>query len=82
MDITVTDSTTLDDLLALKLHLFEDEVRNIVDKAVKEMTIEKVLLYLYLFVIRARTNITIVTIYLPSKLCSHFIMINIFLCFN
>ncbi|CAB1446422.1 unnamed protein product, partial [Pleuronectes platessa] len=42
MNITVTDSTTLDDLLALKLHLFEDEVRNIVDKAVKEMTIEKV----------------------------------------
>nr|XP_019948992.1 PREDICTED: dynein heavy chain 11, axonemal [Paralichthys olivaceus] len=42
MDITVTDTTTLDDLLALKLHLFEDEVRNIVDKAVKEMTTEKV----------------------------------------
>ncbi|XP_030605544.1 dynein heavy chain 11, axonemal [Archocentrus centrarchus] len=42
MDFTVTDSTTLDDLLALQLHLFEDEVRNIVDKAVKELTIEKV----------------------------------------
>lgn len=44
MDITVTDSTTMEDLLALQLHLFEDEVRNIVDKAVKEMAIEKVLL--------------------------------------
>uniref|UniRef100_A0A671UN02 Dynein axonemal heavy chain 11 n=1 Tax=Sparus aurata TaxID=8175 RepID=A0A671UN02_SPAAU len=43
MNFTVTDNTTLDDLLALQLHLLEDEVRNIVDKAVKEMAIEKVL---------------------------------------
>lgn len=43
MDFTVTDRTTLEDLLALQLHLLEDEVRNIVDKAVKEMSIEKVL---------------------------------------
>ncbi|KAM9352911.1 dynein axonemal heavy chain 11 [Symphorus nematophorus] len=42
MDFTVTDSTTLEDLLSLQLHLLEDEVRNIVDKAVKEMAIEKV----------------------------------------
>ncbi|XP_067457869.1 dynein axonemal heavy chain 11 isoform X1 [Thunnus thynnus] len=42
MDFTVTDSTTLEDLLALQLHFFEEEVRNIVDKAVKEMAIEKV----------------------------------------
>ncbi|XP_030250577.1 dynein heavy chain 11, axonemal isoform X3 [Sparus aurata] len=42
MNFTVTDNTTLDDLLALQLHLLEDEVRNIVDKAVKEMAIEKV----------------------------------------
>ncbi|XP_076016721.1 dynein axonemal heavy chain 11 [Genypterus blacodes] len=42
MDFTVTDSTTLEDLLALQLHLFEEEVRSIVDKAVKEMAIEKV----------------------------------------
>uniref|UniRef100_A0A3P8V3P1 Dynein axonemal heavy chain 11 n=1 Tax=Cynoglossus semilaevis TaxID=244447 RepID=A0A3P8V3P1_CYNSE len=34
--------TTLEDLLALQLHLFEEEVRNIVDKAVKEVAIEKV----------------------------------------
>ncbi|XP_071954573.1 dynein beta chain, ciliary-like [Antedon mediterranea] len=37
------ESTTLADLLALNLHNFEDEVRNIVDKAVKEMSMEKVL---------------------------------------
>ena len=37
------DSTTLSDLLALNLHNFEDEVRGIVDKAVKEMGMEKVL---------------------------------------
>lgn len=43
MGFTVTDHTTLEDLLALKLHLLEDEVRSIVDKAVKEMAIEKVL---------------------------------------
>lgn len=46
MDFTVTDSTTLEDLLALQLHLLEDEVCNIVDKAVKEMAIEKVILQL------------------------------------
>lgn len=44
MEFNVTDSTTLEDLLALQLHLLEDDVRNIVDKAVKEMAIEKVLL--------------------------------------
>ncbi|XP_077976399.1 dynein beta chain, ciliary-like isoform X2 [Styela clava] len=37
------DNTTLADLLALQLHKVEDEVKNIVDKAVKEMGIEKVL---------------------------------------
>uniref|UniRef100_UPI0037E727D7 dynein axonemal heavy chain 11 n=1 Tax=Semicossyphus pulcher TaxID=241346 RepID=UPI0037E727D7 len=42
MNFTVTDSTRLEDLLALQLHLLEDKVRNIVDKAVKEMAIEKV----------------------------------------
>lgn len=42
MDFAVTDNTTLEDLLGLKLHLLEDEVRSIVDKAVKEMAIEKV----------------------------------------
>ena len=42
MDFFVTDNTTLGELLALQLYLFEDEVRHIVDKAVKEMAIEKV----------------------------------------
>uniref|UniRef100_A0A4W6G5D9 Dynein axonemal heavy chain 17 n=1 Tax=Lates calcarifer TaxID=8187 RepID=A0A4W6G5D9_LATCA len=37
------DQTTLADLLQLNLHCFEDEVRGIVDKAVKEMGMEKVL---------------------------------------
>uniref|UniRef100_A0A3Q2GPF7 Dynein heavy chain 11, axonemal-like n=1 Tax=Cyprinodon variegatus TaxID=28743 RepID=A0A3Q2GPF7_CYPVA len=37
------ESTTLGDLLELQLHRVEDEVKNIVDKAVKEMGIEKVL---------------------------------------
>ncbi|XP_043921477.1 dynein axonemal heavy chain 11 [Protopterus annectens] len=40
---TMSDDTTLADLLALQLHRVEDEVRGIVDKAVKEMGIEKVL---------------------------------------
>ena len=37
------ESTTLADLLSLNLHEFEDEVRNIVDKASKELSMEKVL---------------------------------------
>ncbi|BFZ02963.1 hypothetical protein BsWGS_06002 [Bradybaena similaris] len=37
------ESTTLADLLNLNLHNYEDEVRNIVDKSVKEMSMEKVL---------------------------------------
>jgi len=37
------DKTTLEDLLKLELHKFEEEVKNMVDKAVKEMSMEKVL---------------------------------------
>ncbi|XP_062336891.1 dynein axonemal heavy chain 11 [Osmerus eperlanus] len=37
------EGTTLGDLLELQLHRVEDEVKNIVDKSVKEMAIEKVL---------------------------------------
>lgn len=37
------DTTTLNDLLALNLHNYEDEVKTIVDKSVKEMAMEKVL---------------------------------------
>ncbi|MBN3279379.1 DYH9 protein, partial [Polyodon spathula] len=40
---TMDEDTTLADLLQLNLHNFEDEVRGIVDKAVKEMGMEKVL---------------------------------------
>ena len=39
----MTDDTTLSDLLELNLHEFEDEVHNIVDKACKEMAMEKML---------------------------------------
>lgn len=38
----MNEDTTLGDLLALQLHRVEDEVKHIVDKAVKEMAIEKV----------------------------------------
>ncbi|CAH8610943.1 unnamed protein product [Heterobilharzia americana] len=39
----MSEETTLMNLLSLNLHHFEDEVRNLVDKSVKEMTMEKVL---------------------------------------
>ncbi|XP_038207715.1 dynein beta chain, ciliary [Zerene cesonia] len=41
--IVMDTNTTLADLLALNLHEFEEEVKNIVDKAVKEMSMEKIL---------------------------------------
>lgn len=37
------ETTTLADLMSLNLHNFEDEVKNIVDKAGKETTMEKFL---------------------------------------
>uniref|UniRef100_A0A8C2C9M5 AAA+ ATPase domain-containing protein n=1 Tax=Cyprinus carpio TaxID=7962 RepID=A0A8C2C9M5_CYPCA len=40
---TMDKDTTLADLLRLNLHHFEDDVRSIVDRAVKEMGMEKVL---------------------------------------
>uniref|UniRef100_A0A8C2LLZ8 Dynein axonemal heavy chain 17 n=1 Tax=Cricetulus griseus TaxID=10029 RepID=A0A8C2LLZ8_CRIGR len=40
----MSEETTLADLLQLNLHKYEDEVRNIVDKAVKESGMEKVIL--------------------------------------
>ena len=43
MRFSMTDETSLSDLLALNLHNFEDEVHNIVDKACKEMAMEKML---------------------------------------
>ena len=39
----MSSETNLADLLALNLHSFEDEVRNIVDKASKELSMEKTL---------------------------------------
>ena len=39
----MNENTSLADLLALNLHKFEDEVRNIVDKATKELSMEKVI---------------------------------------
>ncbi|EGI59469.1 Dynein beta chain, ciliary [Acromyrmex echinatior] len=38
---TMDDKTTLEDLLKLELHKFENEVKDMVDKAVKEMSMEK-----------------------------------------
>ncbi|XP_014248489.1 dynein beta chain, ciliary-like isoform X2 [Cimex lectularius] len=40
---TVTDTTTLRELLDLNLHKFEEEVKTIVDKSVKEQQFEKTL---------------------------------------
>ncbi|KAK0087408.1 hypothetical protein PV325_001063 [Microctonus aethiopoides] len=40
---TMEDKTTLEDLLKLELHKYEEEVKNTVDKAVKEMAMEKLL---------------------------------------
>uniref|UniRef100_A0A670JQ67 Dynein axonemal heavy chain 11 n=1 Tax=Podarcis muralis TaxID=64176 RepID=A0A670JQ67_PODMU len=42
LHFSITEDTTLADLLSLKLHKVEDDVRNIVDKAVKELGTEKV----------------------------------------
>lgn len=40
----MSQKTTFEDLLKLKLHEFEDEVRSIVDKAGKESGMEKVII--------------------------------------
>ena len=39
----MSEETTLADLLALNLHEVEEDVRNIVDKATKELSMEKTL---------------------------------------
>lgn len=44
--------TTLADLLNLQLHEFEDDVKNIVDKAVKEMFMEKTIKVIFLNVMQ------------------------------
>ncbi|XP_046391607.1 dynein beta chain, ciliary-like [Ischnura elegans] len=43
VNFVMDKSTTLADLLALNLHNYEEEVKTIVDKSVKEMSMEKVL---------------------------------------
>ncbi|NXE96762.1 DYH17 protein, partial [Menura novaehollandiae] len=43
VEFTMSEDTTLADLLQLNLHKFEEEVRGIVDKATKEAGMEKVL---------------------------------------
>ena len=43
VQFVMSDDTKLSDLLSLNLHNFEDEVHNIVDKACKEMAMEKML---------------------------------------
>ena len=39
----MSDETNLADLLALNLHKFEDDVQTLVDKATKELSMEKTL---------------------------------------
>lgn len=64
----IDDKTTLADLLALNLHLFEEEVKNIVDKSVKENSMEKTLKELdctwshqeYEFEVHHRTQINLI----------------------
>ena len=43
VNFVMSEDTTLADLLNLNLHNFEDEVHNIVDKAIKEMAMERML---------------------------------------
>lgn len=43
MTFVIDDRTTLADLLALNLYKIEEEVKTIVDKSVKEMSMEKTL---------------------------------------
>ena len=43
VSFTMTDETRLKELLSLNLHDFEDEVQNIVDKACKELAMEKLI---------------------------------------
>lgn len=52
------EGTTLGDLLELQLHHVEDEVKNIVDKAVKEMSIEKVSTRKWRAIFPVSTNFT------------------------
>ena len=63
------DETTLADLLKLNLHNFEDEVRGIVDKAVKEMGMEKACLSLY------STTVTAIILSFVFEVCQKFLLV-------
>jgi len=64
----MSDGTTLADLLALNLHEYEEEVKTIVDKSVKEMSMEKTLGELQTTwksmqfdqIVHSRTNLTVI----------------------
>lgn len=58
------EGTTLGDLLELQLHRVEDEVKNIVDKAVKEMSIEKVSIRKWCAIFTVPNNSTTFTAFL------------------
>lgn len=53
------ENTTLAELLGLNLHECEEEVKNIVDKAVKEMSMEKILRDLVGFRIKKQQRLII-----------------------
>ncbi|XP_053153093.1 dynein axonemal heavy chain 9 isoform X3 [Hemicordylus capensis] len=65
VQFTMDADTTLAELLKLNLHNFEDDVRSIVDKAVKEMSMEKIVKELkttwasmgFQYELHARTNV-------------------------
>lgn len=63
------EGTTLGDLLELQLHRVEDEVKNIVDKAVKEMSIEKVSIIItkWCTIITVPNNLTNFTAFLNRR---------------
>lgn len=42
MDLKISEETTLEDLMKLNLHKFEDEVHRTVDRAKKELWMENV----------------------------------------
>lgn len=56
MKFNLDDETTLADLLALNLHKYEEEVKTIVDKSVKEAAMEKTLKYVLLVKISLITH--------------------------
>ena len=56
----MSDQTNLSDLLSLNLHNFEDEVRTIVDKATKELSMEKTLKVSMIIIVSDRRSISVI----------------------